>query len=70
MIVDFELLGSRVAVVKSLLYSRSPDRLATAAEVTPPPLPPLPQETMGLVANLEEVVMVEFSREMSSDEQT
>ena len=25
---------------------------------------------MGLVANLEEVVMVEFSREMSSEEQT
>ena len=55
--------------------THTPDRLATAADVTPPPppLPTLPQETIGLVANLEAVVvvMVELSREMRSEvEQT
>ena len=50
--------------------SHIPDLLATATEVTPPPLPTLPQETIGLVANLEDVVMVELSREMRSEEQT
>ena len=53
-----------------------PDRLATAAEVTMlltlllTLLMALPQETIGLVAILEAVVMVELSLELRSEEET